>query len=252
MDKESRLDKFLVDSGKVSGRDRVKELIEAGLVTVNGMPAKKAGQKVTEADKIEVLSDERYVGRGGYKLEGAIEKFSLSPKGRVCLDIGASTGGFTDCMLYFEAKKVYAVDVGTNQLAQKLLCDSRVVSMEQTDIRTVTKEDFSEPITFFSVDVSFISLKQILPKLKELVAENAVGVLLIKPQFEAGKKALNKKGIVRDEKTREAVKTDIIAFSESLGFQKIGVCVSPITGGDGNIEYLLALKKNRRACRSCK
>lgn len=243
MDNAIRLDKFLVESGSVSGRDRVKELIAQGLVTVNGMPAKKAGQTVSAQDKIEVLSDERYVGRGGYKLEGAIQSFGISPKDKVCIDIGASTGGFTDCMLYHGAKKVYAIDVGTDQLAQKLRENSHVVSMEKTDIRHVTTEAFSEPITFFSVDVSFISLKQILPKLKELVAEHAVGVLLIKPQFEAGRKALNKKGIVRDEKIREEVKKDIISFAQSIGFENMGVCVSPITGGDGNIEYLLAIKK---------
>lgn len=238
----TRLDLYLSDNKIVKSRNVASKMIKDGKVSVNGVVCTKASFAVSDTDNIEVTGEmPKYVGRGGLKLEKAIEYFGLDLNGRQCIDIGASTGGFTDCMLQNGAKKVYAVDVGSDQLDDKLKTDSRVVSMEKTDIRNVSDEI---PVAdFISIDVSFISLKLVLPSAFRLLCDNGSLVALIKPQFEAGKSHLNKKGIVKDEKVRFKVCEDIKQFAISSGFDFIGLTESPISGGDGNIEYLVYLKK---------
>ena len=180
------------------------------------------------------------MGRGGYKLEGAVKQFGITFDGKVCIDVGASTGGFTDCMLQNGASLIYAVDVGTNQLDSTLRADSRVVSLENTDIRAA-KDLIKEKADFIGADVSFISLKLVLPEIKELLKEQGRAVVLIKPQFEVGKKGLGKNGIVKNSVLREKTVEEIKSFAAALGFNVLGVVQSPITGGDGNIEYLMYL-----------
>lgn len=239
-----RLDVYLAENKLCKSRAAAQELIKSGGVSVNGAAAEKNSLDVTDAD--EVTLDEakllRYVGRGGLKLERALGLWELPLSGKICLDIGASTGGFTDCMLQNGAARVYAVDVGSAQLAEKLRSDSRVISLENTDIR-----GFELPAgvqaEFVGADVSFISLKLILPHAYRLLKDGGAAVVLIKPQFEAGKNALNKKGVVTNEKVRERCVRVIEKFAEQCGFVVVGTEKSPITGGDGNIEYLLAIKK---------
>ena len=240
---KKRLDVLIFEKGYAESRERAKAIIMSGNVYVNNQKADKPGTAYDENAPIEVRSTGlKYVSRGGLKLEKAMSSFELELDGTTCLDIGASTGGFTDCMLQNGAEKVYSVDVGYGQLAWKLRTDSRVVNMERTNFRNVTNEDISEPVDFFSVDVSFISLKIILPVARKLLSENGRGVCLIKPQFEAGREKVGKKGVVRDIKVHEEVIENIVNFALLSGFDVLGLDFSPVKGPEGNIEYLMYVK----------
>ncbi len=231
-----RLDTYLAENNLCKSRTAAQSLIRSGGVSVNGKPCSKPSAEVGEGDTVEVTGEQlRYVGRGGLKLEAALERFGLDITGAECVDIGSSTGGFTDCMLQHGAAKVWAVDVGRDQLDGKLRSDPRVVSMEQTDIRDAELPQ----VDFIGTDVSFISLRLILPHIFRLLKSGGRAVALIKPQFEAGRSNLSKKGIVRDEKVRLKVRDEIAAFAEECGLTVVGTEVSPITGGDGNTEYLM-------------
>lgn len=241
---KKRLDVLLIEKGYFESREKAKAVIMSGCVYVNNQKADKAGSSYDENAVIEVRdTGMRYVSRGGYKLEKAMRVFPLLLDGKVTMDIGASTGGFTDCMLQNGAQKVYAVDVGYGQLAWKLRNDARVVNLERTNMRYVTREQVPEDIDFFSVDVAFISLRLILPAARGVCADGAEAVCLIKPQFEAGREHVGKNGVVRDQKIHEAVVHDIIAFCLDNGFSVLGLDYSPIKGPQGNIEYLLYIKK---------
>lgn len=239
----ARLDGELVARSIARSRERAKEMIKNGCVTVNGKAAKKPSQEVSESDVIESAEKETYVGRGLLKLEKAAKAFDLVFTGKTCLDIGASTGGFTEYLLLNGAARVYAVDVGHGQLAESLRLDSRVVNMENTDIRSVTAEDIGGQAEFVCGDVSFISLEKILPKVYELLREDGSAAMLIKPQFEAGKSGIGKKGVVKDRKVHVKVLEEIHGFAELIGFSAADYTYSPIKGGSGNIEYLVLLKK---------
>ncbi len=240
-----RLDLWLVQNGVFSGRDVAKRHIEAGEVTVNGRTVNKPAYAVSEEDTVCCDVRERYVGRGGYKLEKAIDVATLDINGAVAIDVGASTGGFTDCMRQHGARLVYAVDVGSGQLHPSLRADTAVVSLENTDIRDATvKEKLTEKPTFCSIDVSFISLKQVLPSVLELLSPDAVLVCLIKPQFEAGRSAIGKNGVVKDRAIHQAVLRDVLAACSALGCGCRCLTYSPIRGGEGNIEYLAVLQRN--------
>ena len=239
-----RLDVYLAENGLAKSRSSALAMIMAGEVYIDGTKATKAGQQITGKEKIELRTKAlSYVSRGGLKLEKAMKVFPLKLGGLVCMDIGASTGGFTDCMLKSGAKKVFAVDVGYGQLAWKLRCDERVVNMERTNIRYVTKADIGEEIDFFSVDVSFISLKLVLPVAYDLLKENGSGVCLIKPQFEAGREKVGKKGVVRDKAVHEEVILNCTEIAKGAGFGVLGLDYSPVKGPEGNIEYLMYVKK---------
>ncbi len=238
-----RLDAALVARGLCETRNRAQTSIAEGHVTVNGIVCLKASRKVSEEDALCLTESLPYVGRGGYKLAYALAEFKLSVQGLRCLDIGASTGGFTDCMLQNGAASVLAVDVGHDQLAPSLRDDPRVTSLEGTDLRALSPDTKGLPAQFAACDVSFISLKQIIPHLAPLLAPDAFAVLLIKPQFEAGRSALGKNGIVRDAKNRERIVREISDFAASVGFFPLGTCESPIRGGSGNTEYLLCLQR---------
>lgn len=241
---KTRLDLRLVQLGLVTGRDKAKAVIMAGTVYVNGQKADKAGFEVSEEDKIELRGETlRYVSRGGLKLEKAMESFPITIDGTVCMDIGASTGGFTDCMLQNGAKKVYAIDVGYGQLAWKLRTDDRVINLERTNFRHVTNEQVPDPVDFASVDVSFISLTLILPPALPLLAEGGQMVCLIKPQFEAGKGLVGKKGVVKDPQIHKDVIVKVVDFAHQNGFSVLGLTYSPVKGPEGNIEYLVHLQK---------
>lgn len=242
---KQRLDIFLVENGLVSGRDLAKSLIMEGKVYVNNQKADKAGEQVSEKDKVELRGETlRYVSRGGLKLEKAMNVFPISLEGCVAMDIGASTGGFTDCMLQNGARKVYSVDVGYGQLAWKLRTDERVVNMERTNIRYVTPEDIGEELDFASIDVAFISLKLVLPVAAKLLKDGGELVALIKPQFEAGRDKVGKKGVVRDSAVHQEVIENVTAFAQDSGFCVLGLEFSPIRGPEGNIEYLMYAKKS--------
>lgn len=244
MSEKKRLDAALVDRGLVTGRDRAKGIIMAGDVYVNHQKADKPGMNVAEEDEIEVRGDTLpYVSRGGLKLEKAMKEFDLQLTDRICADIGASTGGFTDCMLQNGAKRVYAVDVGYGQLAWKLRCDERVVNLERTNIRYITEEQIPEPIDFASIDVSFISLKLVLPVLSRILREGGEAVCLVKPQFEAGRELVGKKGVVREESTHVLVVDNAVSYAKENGFTPLHLTYSPIRGPEGNIEYLMHLIK---------
>lgn len=235
-----RLDIYLAENGIVKSRELAKKLISAGSVEVNGKIAAKPSMNVSLSDKIAVTGEmPKYVGRGGYKLEKAIECFGIDLRGLTCIDIGASTGGFTDCMLQKGAEYVYAVDVGHDQLDDKLRSDCRVCSMEGTNIKDVSAEELGKKISFAAIDVSFISLGKIMPKISELLAENGSAVMLVKPQFECGKADIGKNGIVRSPKVHARVMREISAACTACGFGVMGMDFSPIQGGDGNIEYLM-------------
>lgn len=239
-----RLDKELVLRGILSGRETAKAQIEAGNIKVNGKVCKKPSTVVTESDEITCDAVIRFVSRGGEKLAAAFEAFALDVKDKVCMDVGASTGGFTDCMLQNGASYVYAIDVGTDQLVDSLRNDPRVCSMEQTNIRYLEEEKLhhGKP-TFLASDVSFISLRLVLPQMMQLAEPGGEMVCLIKPQFEAGKKHLNKHGVVTDEKVRAAVCEDIKDFAVSIGLTVLGLIPSPVLGPEGNVEFLIRLKK---------
>ena len=240
-----RLDQYLVQHGLIQSRERAKAMIMAGVVYVNGQKADKAGDMVKEDAVVEVRGhDIGYVSRGGLKLEKAMQVFPLSPRGKVCMDIGASTGGFTDCMLQNGAAKVYAVDVGYGQLAWSLRTDPRVVNMERTNIRNVTPDQLDDPIAFFSVDVSFISLHHIFPVARAVTTPDAVGVCLVKPQFEAGREKVGKNGVVRDPATHREVLLRAMGYAVDNGFGVRGLDFSPVKGPEGNIEYLMFGEKS--------
>ena len=241
---KKRLDVVLVEQGQAQSRERAKAMIMAGIVYVNDQKADKAGITVKEDDRIEVRGNTlRYVSRGGLKLEKAMASFGLELEGKTCCDFGASTGGFTDCMLQNGAVKVYAVDVGYGELAWSLRNDPRVINMERTNIRYLTDEQIPEPIDFISVDVSFISLTKVLEPIWHLMKNEARMVCLIKPQFEAGREKVGKKGVVRDLAVHKEVMEQVITYAKSLGFLIKGLDFSPIRGPEGNIEYLLYIQK---------
>ena len=241
---KQRLDQYLVDHNMVESRSMAQSMIMAGEVYINEQKAVKAGENVTGEERIEVRGKRlQYVSRGGLKLDKAMKVFSIDLSEKICMDIGASTGGFTDCMLQNGAKSVYAVDVGYGQLAWKLRQDPRVINLERTNIRYVTREQVTEEIDFFSVDVSFISLKLVLPIAYALLAPNGSGVCLIKPQFEAGRENVGKKGVVRDFKVHVAVIEQVLHFTKEIGFCVSGLDYSPVRGPEGNIEYLMYVKK---------
>lgn len=242
---KERLDLLLVQKGMAPSREKAKAMIMEGNVFVNHQREDKAGSMIKEDSLIEIHGNTlKYVSRGGLKLEKAMTNFQISLEDKICMDIGASTGGFTDCMLQNGAKKVYAVDVGYGQFAWKLRCDERVVCMEKTNIRYVTPSDIEDTIDFASVDVSFISLTKVLEPAKALLSESGEMVCLIKPQFEAGRDKVGKKGVVRDKQVHKEVILKIMDFAEGIGFEIRNLEYSPIKGPEGNIEYLLYLKKN--------
>ncbi len=241
---EGRLDIVLHQMNLASSRQKAKELILQGHTEINGKVCLKPSYMVKENDDIKIIGETlKYVGRGGLKLEKIIEICGLDISGKTCMDIGASTGGFTDCMLQNGAEMVYAVDVGSGQLAPKLCDDKRVINMEKTDIRTVKPSDISKLPEFISVDVSFISLKLILDCVYGLLSEDGTAAVLIKPQFEAGRENVGKNGIVKSKKAHINVVSGIIDFVLKIGFSVTGICYSPITGSKGNIEYLMCLNK---------
>ncbi len=243
---KERLDVILVNQGHAASREKAKAIIMSGSVFVKGQREDKAGS-VFEEDGIELLvkgNPLKYVSRGGLKLEKAMAEFQIALVDMVCMDIGASTGGFTDCMLQNGAKKVYAIDVGHGQLDWRLRNDERVVCMEKTNFRYVGKENIAEEPDFASVDVSFISLTKILPPAHALLKPGARMVCLIKPQFEAGREKVGKKGVVRDKSVHEEVIKKILSFCRENGFLSLELTYSPIKGPEGNIEYLLYIEKN--------
>lgn len=241
---KTRLDQYLVTHLGVESRERAKAYIMAGQVYINNQKALKAGDTVKPEDKVEFRGNKiPFVSRGGLKLSKAIKEFQIDLEKLICMDIGASTGGFTDCMLQQKAKKVYAVDVGYGQLAYQLRVDERVVNMERTNIRYVTQEEIGEEIDFASIDVSFISLKLVLPVLFALLKEEGEAVCLIKPQFEAGKDKIGKKGVVREKTTHIEVIERVLHFTVEIGFLVKNISFSPVKGPEGNIEYLMYIKK---------
>ena len=242
---KKRLDILVTERGLAESREKAKALIMAGDVYVDQQKADKPGDLYPEEAPIEVRGKGlKYVSRGGLKLEKAMAEFPITLSGLVCMDVGASTGGFTDCMLQNGAKKVYAVDVGYGQLAWSLRTDPRVVNLERTNARYLSQEQVPEPIDFFSVDVSFISLSLILPAVRPLLAENARAVCLIKPQFEAGREKVGKKGVVRDPAVHQEVIEKILSFALENGYSVLGLTFSPVKGPEGNIEYLAYLQRS--------
>lgn len=242
---KERLDVLLVKRNLVDSREKAKRLIMAGLVFSENERLDKPGMKVDESIPLHLKETLCYVGRGGYKLERALKSFETSIAGKTVVDIGSSTGGFTDCALQNDAAQVYAIDVGYNQLAWKLRSDERVHVHERTNFRYVTKELFEHGLpNYATIDVSFISLRLILPVLKKLLQENSEVIALVKPQFEAEQNQVGKKGIVRDPRIHKEVLENIIQFSQDEGFQFLNVTYSPITGSEGNIEYLIHLGWN--------
>lgn len=244
MIEKKRLDVLLTEQGFEQSRERAKALIMAGVVYVNDQKADSAGQAYPLDVEIEVRgSTLKYVSRGGLKLEKALDYFGIDPAGKTAMDIGASTGGFTDCLLQRGAKKVYAVDVGYGQLAWKVRTDPRVVCMERCNIRYVTPDQIEDRLDLAVTDVSFISLRLVLPVMKSLLTPEGEAVALIKPQFEAGREKVGKKGVVREASTHIEVINTILDFSRSIGFGVKGLTFSPIRGPEGNIEFLLYLSQ---------
>lgn len=242
-DKE-RLDVLLVSLGLATSRELAKAYIMAGDVYVDGNKEEKAGTKINVKSKIEVRCREMpYVSRGGFKLEKAMAEFPVNLKDKICMDIGSSTGGFTDCMLQNGASKVYSIDVGYGQLAWKLRNDERVVCMEKTNVRYITDEQVPDKPEFASVDVSFISLTKVIPPALAVMSDSAQIVCLIKPQFEAGREKVGKKGVVKDKKVHEEVILKIVDFAFEIEMNVIGISFSPIKGPEGNIEYLIMLDR---------
>lgn len=241
---KERLDVILVNNGLASSRDNVKRTIMAGLVTVDGIVETKSGQKFDVDSEFKVKDKLlKYVSRGGLKLEKAIQSFNIKLNGCYAVDMGASTGGFTDCMLMNGALKVYALDVGYGQLDYKLRVDPRVINMEKTNIRYLDTTLIEEPIDFISIDVSFISLRHMFPVASKILKDTGAVMCLIKPQFEAGREQVGKKGIVRDSKVHVEVIENVIGYASDNGLYPHGLDYSPVKGTKGNIEYLLYLKK---------
>lgn len=246
MTNKKRLDVMLFEKGLVQSREKARAVIMAGNVYVNNQKEDKPGNLIKADAEIEIRNSQiSYVSRGGLKLEKAINKFKINLQDKVTMDVGASTGGFTDCMLQNGARKVYSVDVGYGQLAWELRNDKRVINLERTNIRYLNKSLIVDKIDFFTVDVSFISLKLVLPILKNFIKESATSVCLIKPQFEAGKENVGKNGVVRDKKVHKEVVAGICNFVLENGFDILGLDFSPIKGPKGNIEYLIYLKESQ-------
>ena len=241
---KQRLDVAVFERGLAPSREKAQALIMAGQIYVNGQKASKAGLGVTAEDQVKLHGRQLpFVSRGGLKLNKALQCFPIVLEGKTCMDVGASTGGFTDCMLQNGAERVYAIDVGYGQLAWKLRTDARVVNLERTNFRYVTQEQIPEEIDFASVDVSFISLRLILPVLFRLLKAKGEAVCLIKPQFEAGREKVGKKGVVRDKAGHKDVIRTVCALAEETGFIVGGLSFSPVKGPEGNIEYLVFLQK---------
>ena len=241
---KERLDVLLVKRNLAESREKAKAVIMSGIVYVDGQKEDKAGSMFDETANVEVRGTTlKYVSRGGLKLEKAMTHFGVTLEGKICMDVGASTGGFTDCMLQNGAVKVYSVDVGHGQLDWKLRNDERVVCMEKTNIRYVTPEDIEEPVDFSSIDVSFISLTKVLLPVRNLLSQDGQIVCLIKPQFEAGREKVGKKGVVRDPAVHKEVIEKVIAFAKEQYLEPLALDFSPIKGPEGNIEYLLYLQK---------
>ncbi len=244
--KKVRLDQLVFDLGLTESRERAKTSIMSGLVLVNGQRMDKPGMSVDENAVVELKGEAvPYVSRGGLKLEKALRIFDFDPTGLVCIDCGASTGGFTDVLLKNGAKKVFAVDVGYGQLAWSLRCDERVVNMERTNIRYVTPEMLGEEADLAVMDLSFISVRLVLPVVRELIKDGAYVICLIKPQFEAGREKVGKKGVVREKSTHAEVVRGVLDFALTAGFTPLGLGYSPIRGPEGNIEYLALLRKGK-------
>ena len=245
--KKVRLDQLVFDLGLTESRERAKTTIMSGLVFVNGQRVDKPGTAVDPEAKIELHGEALpFVSRGGFKLDKALKVFPVDPAGKTCLDCGASTGGFTDVLLQHGAKKVYAVDVGYGQLAWKLRTDARVVNLERTNLRYVTEEQIPERIDLAVMDVSFISIRLVIPAVKALLRPEADFICLIKPQFEAGREEVGKKGVVRDSAVHKRVIREILDFVPTAGLTVVGLDFSPIKGPEGNIEYLCHLKNGLR------
>lgn len=241
--KKQRLDQLLFERGCTESRERAKTTIMSGLVFVNGQRVDKPGTAVDPEAEIEVRGDALpFVSRGGFKLDKALRVFPVDPAGKHCIDCGASTGGFTDVLLQHGAEKVYAVDVGYGQLAWKLRCDPRVVNLERCNLRYITEEQIPEPLDLAVMDVSFISIRLVLPAVRRLLKPGADFICLIKPQFEAGREEVGKKGVVRDTRVHERVVHEILDFAPGVGLSVLGLDFSPIKGPEGNIEYLCYLK----------
>lgn len=248
MAEKIRLDVLMTEKGLAESREKAKAMIMAGIVFIDNQKCDKAGLMVSTETMPEVRGETlKYVSRGGLKLEKAMQEFPITLSGKITMDIGASTGGFTDCMLQNGAVKVFSVDVGYGQLAWKLRQDERVVNMERTNIRYVKPEDIGCEIDFASIDVSFISLKLVLPVAYSLLSEDGEVVALIKPQFEAGREQVGKKGVVRDINVHKSVVETVLDFAEEIGFYPVGLSFSPIKGPEGNIEYLAFFKKQADA-----
>ena len=244
-DMKQRLDVLLTEKNFFDSRSRAQAMIMAGKILVDGRKIDKAGTLVASDAEIRVLGDEMpFVSRGGLKLQKALDTFAIDLRGKIAADVGASTGGFTDCMLQRGAAKVYAIDVGYGQLAWKLRQDSRVVNMERTNIRNVTRENFSDEPDFASIDVAFISLEKVLPVVFDVLKPSAQLVALIKPQFEAGRENVGKHGVVRDKNVHAQVVERLLNFAAEVGFGVAGLTFSPVKGPEGNIEYLAYLVKN--------
>lgn len=245
---KERLDVLLVKRGLAPSREKAKAIIMSGIVFVDNEREDKAGTTFDEKVNIEVRGKTlKYVSRGGLKLEKAMDVFGVKIEGKTCMDVGASTGGFTDCMLQNGAVKVYSVDVGHGQLAWKLVQDDRVICMDRTNIRYVTPDQIDDVLDFASIDVSFISLTKVLLPVKNLLKDNGQIVCLIKPQFEAGRENVGKKGVVRDKKVHVQVIEKVIEYAMSIGFKILNLDYSPVKGPEGNIEYLLYLQNNGEA-----
>ena len=241
--KRIRLDKLMFDKGLADSRERAKALILEGSVQVNGIVVDKAGALVSQDDAVVVTDKMPYVSRGGLKLEHAIKEFSIDLNDKTAMDVGASTGGFTDCLLQYGAKKIYAVDVGYGQFSYALRKDDRIELFERTNIRYFDRDLIPDEIDVATVDVSFISLLKVLPKVLEFLSPQGEVIALIKPQFEAGRKDVGKGGVVKDEKKRLEIVNKLMAEAEKMGFQVKGVTQSPVKGPKGNVEYLMYLRK---------
>lgn len=245
MNRKTRLDIAVFERGYAPSREKAKAIIMAGQVYVNNQKQDKPGFEIKDSDHLEVRGNTlKYVSRGGLKLEKAMQVFPVNLSGKICMDVGASTGGFTDCMLMNGASKVYSIDVGYGQLAWKLRCDKRVVNLERTNFRYVDEKLISDKIDFASVDVSFISLKLIFPNLHKLLKPESLAVCLIKPQFEAGRDKVGKKGVVRDPAVHIEVIENVINYALQGGFSVLGLDFSPVKGPEGNIEYLMLISPN--------
>lgn len=241
--KKQRLDQLVFDLGLTESRERAKTTIMSGQIFVNGQRADKPGMSVDPDAQIELRGETMpFVSRGGYKLDKGLKVFPVSPEGKICIDCGASTGGFTDVLLQHGASKVYSVDVGYGQLAWKLRNDERVINLERTNLRYIDSQLIPDKIELAVMDVSFISVKLVLPAVKALMTDGADYICLIKPQFEAGREKVGKKGVVRDASVHKEVVESVLSFAESIGFSVMGLDYSPIKGPEGNIEYICHLK----------